>query len=423
MASDSNQSLDSISPVKIIHTGALRQKQGRGRIKLRQSPRLTFSWPKAASAITIATTLSLFIGCASAQNMPEKEVQSLRKLALKKESSGDIASTVALEERAFKIEEQLEGKHYYNKEGDLYRLRELFIKTGDYASAEKYCRRLIALSEDIYGINSSNVADGLDSLAGILKRVGRSAEAKAAESKAQAIEEGNLNGDITAKKKPIFKPANPQAVDIVLHPVLNSRAGHGLEGKQLNSKVFKDLSALTRVANVNHRSTWTTYFRAAEEEAAQQFCRLAKGMTKAQVEAYAGAPRFRGGKIDCWNCRPGDDIWLYGFGERSVPVSLVFRGDVCVEAKRHSDDLDREYQVWRADQFIKFAKGKTTAQIIAYAGQPSQSQLNGVLSPVNSLSSKKLDFVMGSHTLVGLYMRKGICIAAHKYLIGRQEFL
>lgn len=370
-------------------------------------------------AIIVATGFSICICCASAQNSPEKEMQSLRNLALKKESCGDLASTVSLEERAFKIEEKLEGNHYYNKEGDLYRLRELFIKTGDYVSAEKYCRRLIALSEDIYGINSSNVADGLDSLAGILKRVGRAAEAKVAEAKAQTIEEGNLNGDITTKKKPIFKPANPQAVDVVLHPVLNSRAGHDLEGRQLDGKIFKELSALTQVANVNHRSIWTTYFRAVEEEAAQQFCRRAKGMTKSQVEACAGPPRFRGGKVDCWNCKPGEDIWLYAFGEKCVPVSLVFRRDVCIEAKRHSDDLDREYQIWRADQFIKFAKGKSTAQIIAYAGQPAQSQLNGHVYPIGSMKNHKLDYVLGSSVLVGLYMRKGICIGPHKYLIGR----
>lgn len=375
MASDSEQSLDSISPVKIVCQNVLGQKQGRGRIKLRLPSRLTINWPKAASVIAIAIAFSLFVDSLSAQNSPEKEMQSLRNLVLKKESCGDLASTVALEERAFKIEEKLEGNHYYNKEGDLYRLRELFIKTGDYASAEKYCRRLIALSEDIYGINSSNVADSLDSLAGILKRVGRMGEAKAAESKAQAIEEGNLNGDITTKEKSIIKPANPQAVDKVLHPVLNSRAGHDLEGKQLKGTIFKELSALTQVANVNHHSIWTTYFRAAEEEAAQQFCLMTKGMTKSQVEACAGPPRFRGGKVDCWKCKPGEDIWLYAFGEKCVPVSLAFRHDICVEAKRHSDDLDREYQIWRADQFIKFAKGKSTEQIIdaqRYLHRPAQ---------------------------------------------------
>lgn len=352
---------------------------------------------------------------------PEKQAQNLRKLALKKESQGDIASTAALEESAFKIDERFQGQHYYNKEGDLYRLRQLNLKLGNYAVAEQYCRRLLALSEEIYGINSSNVADALDALAEILKKEGRNPEAKAAEARSQAIEQANLNGDITGQKQPIFKPNSTLSRDTILHPVLNSRAGHGLEGKKLDRKVFKDLSALTRVANVNHRSVWTTYFGSAEEEAAQQFCSVAKGMTKAQVEACAGAPRFRGGKIDCWSfCKPGEDIWLYGFGEKCAPVSLVFRNDRCIEAKRHSDDLDFDYQVWRADQICKFARGKTAAQIIAYAGPPAQAQLNGVVEPAQQTKKSKLNYVLGSRTSLVCYMKEGICVSPQKFLIGRQ---
>lgn len=351
---------------------------------------------------------------------PEKQAQNLRKLALKKESQGDIASTAALEETAFKIDEGWQGRHYYNKEGDLYRLRELFLKSGNYAVAEQYCRRLLALSEEIYGINSPNAADALDSLAGILRREGRTAEASATQARAEAIENANLNGDITGKRLPIFKQNNSISQDTILHPVLNSRAGRGLEGKQLDCHLFKELSALTQVANINHRSVWNTYFSCAEEEAALLFCRKAKGMTKTQVEACTGAPRFRGGKVDCWSfCKPGEDTWLYAFGEKCIPVSLVFRQDRCIEAKRHSDDLDRDYQIWRANKFISFAKGKTAAEIIAYAGKPAQSQLNGVIYPVDSKKNHKLDYVLGSHTLVGLYMRNGICIGPHKYIIAR----
>lgn len=352
---------------------------------------------------------------------PEKQAQNLRKLALKKESLGDIASTAALEESAFKIDEKFQGQHYYNKEGDLYRLRQLNLKLGNYAVAEQYCRRLLALSEEIYGINSSNVADALDALAEILNKEGRNPEAKAAEARSQAIEEANLNGDITGKKRPIFKPNSAITPETILHPVLNSRAGHGLEGKRLDRNVFKQLSALTQVANVNHRSVWTTYFGNAEEEAAQQFCSVARGMTKAQVEACAGAPRFRGGKIDCWSfCKPGEDIWLYAFGEKCAPVSLVFRNDRCIEAKRHSDDLDFDYQIWRADQIIKFARGKTAAQIIAYAGPPAQSQLNGVVCPPDSTKRHELNYILGSRTMLVCYMKKGICVGPHKFLIGRQ---
>ncbi len=351
---------------------------------------------------------------------PEKQAQNLRNLALKKESQGDIASTAALEESAFRIDEKYQGQQYYNKEGDFYRLRELNLKLGNYAVAEHYCRRLLAMSEEIYGINSPNAADALDSLAVILKREGRTAEASATQARAEAIENANLNGDITGKKLPIFKQSNSISKDTILHPVLNSRAGRGLEGKQLDCHLFKELSALTQVANVNHRSVWNTYFGCAEEEAALQFCRKAKGMTKAQVEACAGAPRFRGGKVDCWSfCKPGEDTWLYAFGEKCVPVSLVFRQDRCIEAKRHSDDLDRDYQIWRANKFISFAKGKTAAEIIAYAGKPAQSQLNGIIYPVDSKKNHKLDYVIGSHTLVGLYMRNGICIGPHKYIIAR----
>lgn len=352
---------------------------------------------------------------------PEKQAQNLRKLALKKESQGDIASTAALEESAFKIDEKFQGHHYYNKEGDLYRLRELNLKLGNYAVAEHYCRRLLGLSEEIYGINSSNVADALDALAEILKREGRAPEAKTLEVRSRAIEEANLNGDITGKKQPIYKPNSILSKDTILHPVLNSRAGHGLEGKKLDRKVFKELSALTQVANVNHRSVWTSYFGSAEEEATQQFCSVAKGMTKAQVEACAGAPRYRGGKIDCWSfCKPGEDIWLYAFGEKCAPVSLVFRNDRCIEAKRHSDDLDFDYQVWRADQIIKFAKGKTAAQIIAYAGLPAQAQLNGVVLPADSTKKYELNYILGSRTMLVCYMRKGVCVGPHKFLIGRQ---
>jgi tetratricopeptide (TPR) repeat protein len=178
---------------------------------------------------------------------------------LKKESQGDIASTAALEESAFKLDDKFQGQHYYNKEGDLYRLRQLNLKLGNYAVAEQYCRRLLALSEEIYGINSSNVADALDALAEILKKEGRNPEAKAAESRSQAIEQSNLNGDITGQKQPIFKPSNTLAKETILHPVLNSRAGHGLEGKKLDRKVFKELSALTQVSNDNHRGVWTPW--------------------------------------------------------------------------------------------------------------------------------------------------------------------
>ncbi len=156
---------------------------------------------------------------------------------------------------------------------------------------------------------------------------------------------------------------------LLLHPILLTAPEQGLNGKKLEASIFRQLNTqkvLTlRLYDVER------YYRKAESEAAWQFCELVIFRSKQYVESIAGRPRYRGGRLVCWSkSAPGEDIWLYTFGQCQIPIKLVFKNGLCQQATEYSYTDDLAYQDWRAKQICRFAKGKTVKQILAHEGKP-----------------------------------------------------
>lgn len=204
---------------------------------------------------------------------------------------------------------------------------------------------------------------------------------------------------------------------MLLHPVLLTAPEQGLNGKKLEASIFRQLNTqkvLTLRLNDVER-----YYRKAESEAAWQFCELVIFRSKKYVESIAGRPRYRGGRLVCWsNSAPGEDIWLYAFGQCQIPIKLVFKNGLCQQATEYSYTDDLAYQDWRAKQICRFAEGKTVKQILAHEGKPESFHHAPKIS-VSPIDSKphSMSYETGISTVAMLTIENQRCTKAKVWQI------
>jgi len=196
------------------------------------------------------------------------------------------------------------------------------------------------------------------------------------------------------------------------HPILFTLPEHGLNGKKLEASIFRQLNTqkvLTlRLYDVER------YYRKAECEAAWQFCELVRFRSKEYIESIAGRPRYRGGRLVCWsNSAPGDDIWLYTFGQCQIPIKLVFKNGLCQQATEYSYTDDLVYQNWRAKQICRFAEGKTVKQILAHEGKPESFHHDPKISvPPIDTKPHSMSYETGLNTVAILTIENQRCTKA-----------
>lgn|GEM_PF-1424286 len=290
----------------------------------------------------------------------------------------------------------------------LYQEAESLRSKGRFSEAEKIYKRLVAVEFDIYGGCCKRVPGVLREYLLLLKAAKRTNEAHVLESLLNS-DRGLSKADLAAY---MVDPANEN--DFVIHPILQSKAGHNLGDPHLHDDVFRQLNGCVSPYSLM-LSTEREYFEVAETEAAEQFAVRVKDLSKRQVKSMVGQPVFAGGTVDCWSIsRVGEDIWLYRLGYLQIPVRLIFRDDKCINSAVCSSAEDREFAEWRAAEIAKFSVGKSTDLIVEKFGVPS-GDMNLVDRTLPSSASNRygsIGYITGLSTAVDLKIRHGICTDA-----------
>jgi hypothetical protein len=319
-------------------------------------------------------------------------------------------------EESLEIREKEYGHFYIGKADGLYRVAELYTQWGDYKRAEANWKRLLHMEARIFGANSHRVAMDLGELAKLYKKTGNM-EALARTNQLICKLPYNGLGDEPGFGEALIKhsrqmpPASTLQMDrdTILHPILKSWAGHGLEGKVPPKGVYFVLNNYSDKSLL--QCDWDRYFYAAEHDAAVQFCREVDGLTKIEVEKLAGKPCYKGGAINCWKfLKPNDEVWVYKFGESAIATRVIFRNNACKEAAVCSHEERFDFDDWRITQIRNYALWKSVNQIIEKEGPPIGSP--AIASAPRALwpdiKTEKIIYRSGSHTAT-LYFKWGIC--------------
>lgn len=290
----------------------------------------------------------------------------------------------------------------------LYEEAESLCSKGRYSEAEKIYKRLVAVEFDIYGGCCRRVPGVLRQYLSLLKSAKRTREAHVLEALLNSGR-GLSKADLAAY---MVDPTNEN--DFVIHPILQSKAGHNLANPHLHDDVFRRLNGCVSPYSLM-LSTERDYFEVAETEAVEQFAARVKDLSKGQIKSMVGQPVFAGGTVDCWSIsRVGEDIWLYRLGYLQIPVRLIFRNDKCINSALCSSADDREFAEWRAAEIAKFSVGKPTALIVEKFGVPSgdRNLVEKSLASSASNSYGSIGYTTGLSTSVDLKIRRGICTDA-----------
>lgn len=200
----------------------------------------------------------------------------------------------------------------------------------------------------------------------------------------------------------------------MIHPVLNTFAGKGLNGQAPDKSAYKMLN------NYHFHSMmlcfWERYFEEAERDAAAAFCKLAVGLPKKEVEKLGGAPCFKGTPpLFCTFAAPLDDLWMYQFGGTCQTVRLIFKNDRCTDAKICTWGEANKFNESRVIQVCDYARGKTETQILKHEGQPTFEQTDSSTDDTNETRSnrnntKLLTYEFGLSNAAQLTILSGICV-------------
>jgi hypothetical protein len=204
-------------------------------------------------------------------------------------------------------------------------------------------------------------------------------------------------------------------LDGLVHPVLLTRIGQGLDGHALDSSAYKKLSNYTD--RPMSPALLTKYFGKAETEAAFEFCKAVIGSSKDNVERLAGAPYYKGKPpLKHSFTRPGEELWMYQFGYTGQTIKVIFKTDRCREAKVCTENEKDDFNHCRVIELCQYAPGKTVAQIDKHEGAPiTWSTDENYFSPPGSDEDKTRTFVyhFGQSEAVKLTMRYGFCAEAN----------
>jgi len=96
------------------------------------------------------------------------------------------------------------------------------------------------------------------------------------------------------------------------------------------------------------------------------------GKPAAEIEKVLDTPRFREGSFTFpdWPKQTAlsNENWLYYVNDEAVVLS--FEGGLCKSIHPIKQKQDKEYQLWKANQISKRAKGMNKLEIVKYLGEP-----------------------------------------------------
>lgn len=273
-----------------------------------------------------------------------------------------------------------------------------------YAEAEQALKRLVACHYEMFG-DETDVRSDLKLFVELLQSTDTSGQAQ----KLTALMESGKK--LTRLDLKPYMLSRPNLADLMYHPILNSIAGHGLEGGDLPNSIFHKLNGCIYPTGVMSYQL-LRWFGRAESDACEQFCQRVRGLSKDQVEQLAGKPMFKGGLIDCWSSsRPPEDTWVYRLGYLENATRLTFAQNRCIESKVCNEQEDDQFQKWRAEQIVRWARGKTLQQLVTEYGLPSSYRHVSKQEepPLDHPVLEAIDYYTGPSTAVSLTIRRGIC--------------
>ncbi len=151
-------------------------------------------------------------------------------------------------------------------------------------------------------------------------------------------------------------------LDGLVHPVLLTRIGQGLDGHALDSSAYKKLSNYTD--HPMSQALLTKYFGKAETDAAFEFCKAVIGSSKDDVERLAGTPYYEGKPpLKHSLTQPGEELWMYQFGYTGQTIKVIFKNNRCREAKVCTENEKDDFNHCRVIELCQYAPGKAVAQI------------------------------------------------------------
>ncbi len=195
------------------------------------------------------------------------------------------------------------------------------------------------------------------------------------------------------------------------HRILGAEANFGAAGEKSTSGDFRQLNNRSQAPFLN--SSWRRRYLRIELSAAQQFCRIVKGMKAKDVELLAGTTSFKNEVPPNSQRWPvGEQEWLYIFGRSPVLARLVFKGGVCVAAKPMDAYYDYTFEKWTLQEIRKYAGGKTEAQIAKFAGS---DYVKRAVKPEEKNELADGDEIisyenMGNFSTIDLVMKKNLCV-------------
>lgn len=293
----------------------------------------------------------------------------------------------------------------------------------DSDEGEGLCKRLIAIDADVSLPEKNQMVQDLELYSKWLRGHRQIA---AADEIAKLIENCKRAGSTSSRSQnaeicSALKLSPPSEEDIIVHSVLQTRAGHSLDEAEIDDTTFIKLNGYLIPSNA-YQGRWMEYFAASEREAVAAFCAQACGLTKKQVERLGGRPLYRGGRVDCWNFgSSGEDVWVYCFGGSSVFVRLAFGGEHCRSAEVvGADDLSR-YKVWRAKNLELSAIGKTVFMILQEQGTPAYIMTDhgiDLFGCRNPLHYEMVAYATGPDNSTELTFLYGFCVKTQSHTYG-----
>ncbi len=339
-------------------------------------------------------------------------IDSYLRLAQIYDRQGDIERSLQCIERAcslgacgFVSRETRFGPGSYIANERLFCTVPTLIAKKDFSGAEQVIKRLAACEYEMFG-DTRELQYDLQLLSELFKASHRSLEAQ------KLMDLLSSGAKLTRRNLEPYMLPKPLHKDLLFHPILKSMAGHGLDGIRLPDSAFYRLNGAVFTGNVQSYKL-RQFFERSEVDALESFCTRVVGLSKSQVEALAGRPKFKGGQVSCWSfSRPDEDVWVYRLGYLRLAAHLTFANDKCIQSKVCTAYEDHRFQEWRASEMVRWAQGKSMSQILKALGLPyccgDWGQPPG---PTGPAMARTFHFDSGPSTYAALTIKNGVCTA------------
>lgn len=323
----------------------------------------------------------------------------------------------------FEQQEKELGPSFFDKEYLLHHIAALYVDEGSFTKAEMLLKRVICMEEREHGPNHHKIGTSLQELAQLYKLQGNTFAFKRTNERILGRNPARWERmeDIEHMFDPLADQPRVASMtidrDTILHPILHTWAGHGLEGITPDNSVYKKLIDCSFWDSPER--AYEFYFQPAEEDAANQFCKIIIGLSKSAVKSLAGAPSYRG-PADCWSlCSPQDDVWIYRFGGSNVPTRVIFREGRCRRADVCTQDEALRFSRWRIGRILNYSPWKTVSEILKHEGEPdwATNDSEDIVEPLKGLFSETLHYRVDPWRYVDLKIKFGVCVEAESPFI------